>query len=255
MRRIEVTSNDKATGDRASVPPSPHACETLFKEILEDPALTDIERMVKRYEREAKSYRGSGVYEMCLGSLWLQGQRYDEARAIWQAGLATDNPYHRKLRYALVSIDIEQKRFDQAKTGAQRLTQTDPDWSGGHRLLMLVAMGEERWAEAASHGEAAIKRERHPAVYLGLTMVYHRLGMHREAVAVLREALLIDSSLVAQPSGITQGIHSFIHLGMYADARHLIDARKRLDPRWTADEALQQAIAFLQSSDEANMKH
>ena len=231
---------------------SRHPCEALFDAVVQDPALTSIERMVAYYETQAKDYLGNGIYEMCLGMLWLQGKRYEKARTALRAGLATQNVYHQKLHYALVSIDIEQGHFAKAKEAARELTQTFPDWAGGHRLLMMAAMGEQAWAEATVHGEAAIERARDPAVFLGLTMAHHRLGQHREAVAALREALLIDSRLVAQPTGINQGSHSFLHLGQYADARHLIEARMRLDPRAATDQTLKQAIDILNGTENPN---
>lgn len=232
-----------------SSPPSDnakrHPCEALFREVVEDPRVASIEAMVARYKTEAQDYAGSGIYEICLGMLWLQGKRYPEARAAFEDGLRTENTFHQKLHYALVSAEIEQAHFAEAREAADALTKMYPEWPGGERLLMLAAMGEGVWAEAITHGEKALEYSPDPSVYLGLTIAHHHLGQHREAVTALRQALLLDPTLVAQPIGVTQGIHSYLQLGMHPDAAHLVEARQRLDPRWERDEALQRAIDIL----------
>lgn len=232
-----------------------HPCARLYQDVLEDPRLTSTSAMIARYEREASQYQDSGIYEICLAALWRLAKEDARAAETLERGLASNNAYHRRLHYDRVTIHIDNQQFEQAIAYAERLTREDLDWAGGYRLLMLAYLGKGAFDEAITHGRAAAERSDEPLNHLGLTLAYYQKQWYHEALGELRKALDLQPALIAQGSGINQGIYALLHLGEYEEASRLIEARQRADRRASMDEALQRAVAFLEDQREAASFH
>ncbi len=143
-----------------------------------------------------------------------QGDRV-EARRLFAAALALAPGYSPVLQRE-IALDIEEKRYDAARRGAEELIGKDPKLPEAQILLGRVFAAQKAWPEAEAALQKAIQLQpEDPAAYLILARIYTAAGEDKKARADL-EAIIAKNPRETQALMLLAGIAT--QAGDYAGA-------------------------------------
>jgi len=201
-------------------------------------ALKQIPKLEDRL-REWSSLGGkcgnSGIYESRLSTLYTQAGLYDKARKTAEGGLALQTSYKKELLGAIADANLAEQKIEPAYQQYEALIKTYPDWYDGYLGIGTIKLIQGKYEEAVRYLSEANKREQFAFTYRNLTLAYHKLGQHEEAVKAINAAYQIDKGIVRDRDAMLFAARSYVFLGKYKVADGFLKMLLQAKPEVATD--------------------
>jgi tetratricopeptide (TPR) repeat protein len=231
-------------------------CNAQFERILADEAaFPDLPSKIKAWEAKKTDCGGTGLYEFRLANLHTQAGNYSVAESVLKTSLAKKLPYERELSLGLADIQLAKHNWVIAERDFRELIKKYPDWHVGYQKVGTVKFEEKKYEESIYFHNEANKRQHSPTSYLELTLSYHQLAQHENAIKSMNKAFSLDKTVAGDRDAMLATAISYASVGKYKLSRNLLAMLLNARPETKNDPGYKQALEFLRKRmDEAGVK-
>jgi tetratricopeptide (TPR) repeat protein len=209
-------------------------------------ALPQVADRLAHWQALAPKCAKSGLYEVRLAALQTMVGRYDEAMATAHAGLALNTTYKKELLSAVAAVALNQGQYADALGEYQALIASYPDYFDGYCGSGAVMLIERRFSEAVRYLNEAAQRAQNPVIYRHLTIAYHQLHQHQQAVEAYDKAYRLNPDIVRDKDATHAAARALMFLGNYRAADGAIKLLLQANPAAGADPEIQQSQQIIQ---------
>lgn len=214
-----------------------NTCEGEWTQVVALPQVAD--RLV-RWQALAPTCAKSGLYEVRLAALQTVAGRYDEARETARAGLALNTSYKKQLLSAIAAVALNQGHLEDAQKQYQALIASYPDYFDGYCGTGAIMLIERRFSEAVRYLNEAAQHAQNPIIYRHLTIAYHQLHQHQQAVEAYDKAYRLNHDIVRDKDATHAAARALMFLGNYRAADGAVKLLLEANPAAGADPEIQQ---------------
>jgi len=229
-----------------------NTCEAEWEQVAALPQPAD---RLARWRSLAPQCAKSGLYEVRLAALQTVAGQYDDAEGTARAGLALDTPYNKELLSAIAAVALNRGHYADALKQYQALIGTYPDYFDGYCGTGAVMLIERKFSDAVHYLNEAAKRAQNPIIYRHLTIAYHQLGQHQQAVEAYDKAYRLNPGIVRDKDATHAAARALMFLGNYRAADGAINLLIQANPAAASDPEIQQSQQIIHQKLQQESQH